>query len=84
MTLSVAIVCEGNTDVDLVRTLADRMVVHHVEWIETENLGDYRKYRGFLLSESFGKLTTLLNLATERRIKLHGKFDDRRSGGQAR
>lgn len=66
MTLSFAVVCEDQPDLVTAATLADRVILDAVPWIEPETIDFYRVWRGYRASDSFVKWTgELKRLATD-------------------
>ena len=70
MTLSLAIVCEADADRALGCGLADRLLVAEVDWIEAENIGDYRHWRGHTPAEPFLRRHSVSDLAKSRGIRI--------------
>lgn len=70
----IAVVCEGPADLRTATELADRLLMHEVDWIEPEILDQFRRWRGFEDGESFLPWRRAPVLAREHNFKVHGKF----------
>lgn len=79
MSWSIALVCESGRDRNAIRTLVDRIIQRHVPWIESEQLDDYRTFRGVLPADEFTTWVHLPRMFTQypvplRRGNLSGEF----------
>lgn len=79
---SLAVVYEGPDDSWTAPSLADRVLVEEVDWIEGHSLGHHRAWRGFSNAETHLEWRHTRALA-ERQLKIHGNFSglpDARAG----
>lgn len=72
---SLAIVCEGPDDLRTAPSLADRVVVEEVDWVEPQGLAQFRSWRGFAESDSHLPWDRITALAKQHKIRAHGRFD---------
>jgi hypothetical protein len=70
----IAVVCEGPADLRTATELADRLLIHEVDWIQPEILDQVRRWSGFEDGEPFLPWRRAPVLAKERGFKVHGKF----------
>jgi hypothetical protein len=70
---SLAVVCEAERDRFTATSLADRILVHDVEWIEPESLHLHRTWRGLTDGQSFLDWHALKKV----KVKPHGHFEGR-------
>lgn len=70
----IAVVCEGPADLRMATELADRLLVHEVDWIEPEVLAQVRRWRGFEDGEPFLAWRRAPVLAREHGLRVHGRF----------
>jgi hypothetical protein len=75
MSTSIALLCEGVSDPPTVRTLADRVIVAGVDWIDADEIDTHRHYRGFRPTDPYLTWFDIDNLADQYRVKSRGHFD---------
>ncbi|VTR97848.1 hypothetical protein [Tuwongella immobilis] len=74
MTCRIAVVYEADGDFLTGTTLADRVFLEAIDWLESEQLSDMREWVGEI--EGFQlKWKTIPRLASEKGIRAHGHFD---------
>jgi hypothetical protein len=78
------VVCEGPADEFAACTLADRVLLERIHWLEPELLGSVRKWRGQAPDEKFLKWSNVKTRAGEAGIKIFGRFDDKPDALSAR
>lgn len=77
MSKSIALVCEGPSDLRTVCPLTDRVVIDHCsEWIDVDTIGSYREYRGFRRTDPFLNWREVKHLARHHKAVFIGHFDD--------
>ena len=77
MSLRIAIVCEARADHELATTLIDGLLCKSVDWIDREQIEDYRKYCGLDSTnenECFLIWKSVPKLAKDRGVTFHGFF----------
>jgi hypothetical protein len=75
MSTSIALLCEGVSDPPTVRTLADRVIVAGVDWIDADEIDTHRHYRGFRPTDPYLTWFDLDTLADQYRVKSRGHFE---------
>lgn len=71
---SIAVVCEGPTDLRTATELADRILCDSVDWITAETLEVSRQWRGFEETDEYLAWKKTPELARKHQIKVHGPF----------
>lgn len=75
MSTSIALLCEGVSDPPTVRTIADRIIVAGVTWIDADEIDTHRHYRGFRPTDPYMTWFQIDELATEYNVKSRGHFE---------
>jgi hypothetical protein len=76
MSTSIALVCEGPSDLRTVCPLADRVIAYHCSaWIDAGTIGSFREYRGFRRSDRFLSWREVRGLARQHRAVFLGHFE---------
>jgi hypothetical protein len=71
------LVCEGSADEFTACTLADRVLLERIDWLEPELLGSIRKWRGEAPGETYLKWSHVKDRAAEVGLKVFGPFSDK-------
>jgi hypothetical protein len=69
-----AVVCEASADLRLSSGLADRVLCQEIDWLDSESLDLYRRWRGLEESGSHLEWHWVPKLARELNVKAHGHF----------
>jgi hypothetical protein len=75
MSVSIALICEGNTDPPTVCALADRFILAGIDWIAKEDIDTHRHFRGFDAGARYMAWTQIDELADQHGVKLLGHFE---------
>jgi hypothetical protein len=71
------IVCEGPADEFTACTLADRVLLERIDWLEPELLNSVRKWRGEASGEPFLKWSNVKDRAAKAGLRVFGPFGDK-------